>query len=180
MSTAFAVGRLPVILALIGLLTLQPAHAQRPDRQLPVNIEADSVLVDDRNKTHTFEGNVILSQGSLMIRGEKLVVLQGADGFQTGIATGGADGLARFRQQRAGSQEHIEGEAERIEYDSRTEQAKLFNRALVRSGGDEVRGHYIEYDAITENYTARSQPSATGQDGRVRAVIQPRGSAAAD
>lgn len=150
------------------------AFAERADRDQPVNIEADRVTVDDRSKTHTFEGNVILTQGSLSIRGERLVVMQGADGFETGIATGGQDGLARFRQRREGLDEYVEGEAVRIEYDTRSEQAKLFERAKVRSGGDEVRGDYIEYDALTEQYAARSQRSA-GSDGRVRAVIQPRG-----
>lgn len=160
---------------LCALLALPAtALAERADRDQPVNIEADRVTVDDRSKTHTFEGNVILTQGSLSIRGERLVVMQGADGFETGIATGGRDGLARFRQKREGVDEYVEGEAVRIEYDTRSEQAKLFERAMVRSGGDEVRGDYIEYDALTEQYAARSQRSA-GSDGRVRAVIQPRG-----
>ena len=162
---------------LVAALVLQPlaVQADRGDRDHPVNIEADRVIVDDRNKTHTFEGNVILTQGSLIIRGERLVVIQGADGFETGIATGGRDGLASFRQQRHGTDDYIEGQAERIEYDTRSEQAKLFTRAMVRAGGDEVRGDYIEYDALTEQYTARSEQTP-GSDGRVRAVIQPRGS----
>ena len=167
--------RLFVFWLLAALLALPTsALAERADRDQPVNIEADRVMVDDRSKTHTFEGNVILTQGSLSIRGERLVVMQGADGFETGIATGGRDGLAHFRQKREGVDEYVEGEAVRIEYDTRSEQAKLFERAMVRSGGDEVRGDYIEYDALTEQYAARSQRSA-GSDGRVRAVIQPRG-----
>ncbi|MGL1833178.1 lipopolysaccharide transport periplasmic protein LptA [Rhodocyclaceae bacterium SMB388] len=172
--TRFFARLLPLILACT--LLSQLAHAERADRSQPVNIEADRATVDDRNKTHTFEGNAILTQGTLTIRGEKLVVLQGADGFQTGIATGGRNGLATFRQRREGTDEYVEGEAERIEYDSRNEQAKLFNRARVTSGGDEVRGDYIEYDALTENYAARSRAAAAGGDGRVRAVIQPRSS----
>lgn len=171
--------RMTRLLPLIAALLLLPtaALAERSDRNQPVNIEADRVTVDDRAKTHTFIGNVILSQGSLMIKGEQLVVTQGADGFQTGVATGGDAGLASFRQRREGTTEYVEGEAERIEYDSRSEQARLFNRARVSSGGDEVQGHYIEYDAITENYAARSLPSGAGEGGRVRAVIQPKGSA---
>ncbi len=162
-----------LLFLLLALTLSTTVSAERADRDQPVNIEADRVTVDDRTKTHTFEGNVILTQGSLTLLGERLVVLQGADGFQTGIATGGRAGLASFRQRREGTDEFVEGEAERIEYDTRSEQAKLFTRAMVRSGGDEVRGDYIEYDAISENYAARSQPSGGG-GGRVRAVIQPR------
>jgi len=170
-----------LILALLGLAVAStPAMAERADRQQPVNIEADRVTIDDRNKTHVFEGKVILTQGTLQIRGDKLVVTQGADGFQTGIATGTEGRLATFRQRREGSNDYVEGEAERIEYDSRTERAKLFVRAYVKSGGDEVRGHYIEYDALSENYVVTNAPGdhAVGRGSRVRAVIQPKGSSA--
>lgn len=168
------------VLALIALLAaglLSSAQAANTDRQQPVNIEADRMTVDDRNKVHVFDGNVILTQGSLVIRGDKLVVTQDASGFQKGVATASGSRLATFRQKRQASSEFVNGEAERIEYDSRTEKARLFNRARVLSGGDEVRGHFIEYDAITERYVAINAPgsgAAPGSDRRVRAVIQPK------
>lgn len=155
-----------------------PAAAERADRNQPVNIEADRVTVDDRNKVHIFEGKVVLTQGTLVIKGNKLVVTQGADGFQSGVATGGERGLATFRQKREASDLYIDGEAERIEYDSRNERARLFTRAYVKSGGDEVRGPYIEYDSMSENYLVTNEPGntkpAASGDGRVRAVIQPK------
>lgn len=159
-------------------LNIQPALAERADRDKPVNIEADRVTVDDRNKVHIFEGAVVLTQGTLIIKGDKLVVTQGADGFQRGVATAAGGRLASFRQKREGSAGYIDGEAERIEYDSRAEKARLFNRAYVRSGGDEVRGSFIEYDAVAENFLVTnapgSSPSAAGS-GRVSATIQPKG-----
>jgi len=146
------------------------AQSDNPDRKQPVNIEADRGSFDDRNKVQTFEGNVVLTQGSLVIRGDKLVVTQDADGFQQGIATAVAPRRATFQQKQADSNEIIDGEADRIEYDSRTEKAKLFTRARVtKSSGDEVRGHYIEYDALTENYFVKSEDK-----GRVKVVIQPK------
>jgi len=172
---------LTTLLALTLGLPMLPAHAERADRNQPVNIEANRVTVDDRNKVHVFEGEVVLTQGTLVIKGAKLVVTQGADGFQSGVATGTDKRLATFRQKREGSNEFVEGEAERIEYDSRAERARLFNQAHVKSGADEVRGHYIEYDALSENYLVTNQPGTsptkTTGDGRVRAVIQPKNSA---
>lgn len=173
--------RMLVLTLLVLAVSSAPAMAERADRKQPVNIEADRVTIDDRNKTHVFEGKVVLTQGTLQIRGDKLVVTQGADGFQTGIATGTEGRLATFRQRREGSNDYVEGEAERIEYDSRTERARLFVRAYVKSGGDEVRGHYIEYDALSENYVVTNAPGdrAAGSGSRVRAVIQPKGASAA-
>ncbi|MCC4115071.1 lipopolysaccharide transport periplasmic protein LptA [Aromatoleum toluclasticum] len=175
---------LPTLLALahalvLGLLS-QPALAERADRDQPVNIEANRVTVDDRNKVHVFEGDVVLTQGTLVIKGAKLVVTQGPDGFQSGVATGSEKRLATFRQKREGSTEYVDGEAERIEYDGRAERARLFNQAHVKSGADEVSGHYIEYDSLSENYLVTNQPGKTetraAGDGRVRAVIQPKNS----
>lgn len=161
-------------MALTAFLT--PAMAEHPDRQQPINIESDRATVDDRNKVHIFEGNAILTQGSLRLRGERLVVTEGADGFHTGVATAPAGGLATFRQLREGTDnEYVEGEAVRIEYDTRTEQAKLFERAMVTSAGDIVTGDYIEYDALTENYAAtRLAPKDGTAPSRVNVTIQPR------
>lgn len=149
------------------------AHAVKSDRDQPVQIEADKVTIDDRNKVHVFEGSVVLIQGSLEIRGDKMVVTQGADGFQSGVATGSAKKPATFRQRREGTDTFIDGEAERIEYDTRAERARLFTRARVSSAGDIVTGDFIEYDAITERYSASTAAGQKGE-GRVRAVIQPR------
>lgn len=165
--------RLHTLACLVALCPLFAAAAEG-DRAQPVDIIADRMTIDDRNKTHTFEGNVVLTQGSLEIKGDKMVVIQGADGYQTGIATGSAERPATFRQRREGSNEYIEGEAVRIEYDSRNERARLFTRARVKSGADLVTGDFIEYDALTERYYASNAPGSTANGGRVRAVIQPR------
>ena len=155
------------------------AQAEKADRDKPVNLDADRVTVDDANKVHIYEGNVQLVQGTMIIRTDKLVVNQDEEGFQKGIAYGGAGGLAHFRQKREGLDEYVEGEAERIEHDDKTDQTKLFNRAYVKSGQDEVRGQYIVYDGLTERYQATSGPNGTvataaGRPGRVHAIIQPK------
>ena len=155
------------------------AYAEKGDREKPINLEADRVSLDDINKVQIFEGNVVMTQGTMQIRTSKLVVTQDIDGFQKGVATGGANGLARFRQKREGRDEYIEGEAERIVHDARSEKTEFFVRGWVKSGQDEVKGHYISYDALTEQYlvtNAGETKSAKGApQARVRAIIQPKG-----
>ncbi|MCC6878305.1 MAG: lipopolysaccharide transport periplasmic protein LptA, partial [Rhodocyclaceae bacterium] len=151
--------------------------AEKADREKPVNLESDRATVDEINRVHVFDGNVTLSQGTLVIRSDKLVVKQDAEGFQNGVATANPGKLARFRVKRDGKEEYVEGEAERIEYDAKTEVTKFFNRAWVKSGDDEVRGQFIVYDGLRENYSVTSGPAGTvvpGRDNRVRAVIQPK------
>jgi lipopolysaccharide export system protein LptA len=151
-----------------------PAAAEKADRDKPVNLEADKVTIDDARQTALFEGNVVLTQGTLQIRGDRMEVRQDKDGFQHGTAWGGP---AHFRQKREGYDEYIEGSAERIEYDGRAEAMQMFNRAQLKRGSDEVRGNYISYDAKSEFFQATGgakNAETSGSAGRVRAVIQPK------
>lgn len=165
------------LLCAVLLAAAAPGHAEKADRNKPVNLEADRVTVDEINKVHIFDGNVTLSQGTLVIRSDKLVVKQDAEGFKSGVATANPGNLAHFRVKRDGKDEYVEGEGERIEHDAKTEITKFFNRAYVKSGLDEVRGQYIVFDGPNENYSVTSGPAGTvlpGRDNRVRAVIQPK------
>jgi lipopolysaccharide export system protein LptA len=170
--------------SLLFLLAVVPvAHAERADRQKPVVITAEHNNGDDRNKIAIWEGRVTLTQGTLVILSDKLVGTQDAEGFQTGVATGGKDGLARFRQKKEGKDEYIEGEAERIEYDGRTDKIKFFGRAICRSGLNEAHGEYIEYDGYTELYSVDSANKAGQKDsGHLTTTVitpKPRPDAAA-
>lgn len=175
MTPAQSITRTLLCAALLAAAT--PGHAEKADRNKPVNLEADRVTVDEINKVHIFDGNVTLSQGTLVIRSDKLVVRQDAEGFKSGVATANPGNLAHFRVKRDGKDEYVEGEGERIEHDAKTEITKFFNRAYVKSGLDEVRGQYIVFDGPNENYSVTSGPAGTvlpGRDNRVRAVIQPK------
>ena len=157
------------------LFCILPAQAGRADRDQPVHLEADRISVDEGGKKHLLEGNVLLQQGSLTIRTERLTVIQDGEGFQKGIAVGGPGGLARFRQKRDVRDEWVEGEAERIEHDDRALKTQFFGAARLKSGQDEVRGQYISYDGRSENYFVSGAPAGQpGKAGRVRAVIQPK------
>lgn len=165
-------------LLLLCLTVPWSAYAERADRDKPIHLEADRMSIDDLKKVQILEGNVVLTQGSLEIRTQRLVVTQDANGFQKGTATGGPNGLVRFKQKRDGSGT-IEGEAERIEHDARTEKTDFYNRARVKSGLDEVKGQFISYDAANEKYLVSNAGSSTKaaageSSGRVRAVIQPK------
>src|SRR5476649_2916587 len=75
-----------VLMLAFSLLTTIPAQAEHADRDKPVNLEADRVTVDETKQNATFDGNVVLTQGTLTIRGDRMIVQQDADGFKTGTA----------------------------------------------------------------------------------------------
>jgi len=148
-----------------------PAHAEKADRDKPVNLEADSVTLDDIRKTSVYQGNVILSQGTLMLRADRVQVTQSEAGLDKVVATGRP---VAFRQKLNGRDEFIEGFADRIEYDGKSSQLELIGQARLRRGADELRGARISYNANTELYQVAGKADASAPPGRVRAVIRPK------
>ena len=163
-----------VLLTCLGL-GAGPVHAERADRDKPVHIEADRLSVNDLKKESVFEGNVKLTQGTLLLTADRVLVRQDEKGFNYAYAYGKP---AYFRQKRDGYDDYIEGFAERLEYDGRQDKVQMFTNARIKKGIDEVRGDYISYNAVTEFYevigggTAAATP--LNPSGRVRAVIQPK------
>jgi len=162
-----------VLLCCVLLALAATAGAEKADRDKPVHLEADRVTIDDAKKTAMFEGKVMLTQGTLQIRGDRMEVRQDKDGFKLGITWGSP---VYFRQKREGVDEHIEGWAERMEYDSQAQTMQMFNRAQLKRGQDEVQGNYISYDGRTEFFQVTGggiKAAVPGNpEGRVRAVIQ--------
>jgi len=161
-----------LFLASIFSLCAPACFAERADRDKPLLLEADQVLIDDMRQTSTFTGNVRLTQGTMRILGSKVEVLNNKDGFKQAKAYGNT---ASFRQKREGSEEYVEGYGERIEYDSRTGTVDFYVQARVKRELDEVRGDHITYSMKTETFQVSSSPGSAGTPPqRVRAVLQPR------
>ena len=162
-----------ILLALLAMLA-SPAFAELADRDNPLNLDADTMTVDDVKKVSVYQGNVVLTQGTLAIHADKLVVTEQPDGSNRGTALGNP---ATFRQKREGLDEYIEGYGSRIEYDSGKDVVELFTQARMKRNQDEVRGNYISYDGKTEFFKViggKEAVTANNPRGRVRAVIQPK------
>lgn len=164
----------PLLLCLCLLTYTGTSFAERADRDQPLKIEADHVIVDDANQTSTFEGNVQIHQGTLLIEASKALIKQDTKGFSQVIATGQ---LVHLRQKRDNIDEFAEGYGERIEYDNQTEIANIYGQARIKREGDDVRGEHIVYNTQTGVFqvfgSANPTPDKPGQ-GRVTIVIQPK------
>lgn len=165
------------IAALALLFFAFGVHAERADHDKPLQLEASKMTVDDAKKIQILEGNVIMTKGTIVIQADRVIITEDQYGFQKGTAFAPPGGLARFRQKREGKEEYIDGEAERIEYNTRTEVAELFHRAFVKSGEDQVKGDYIWYDSVAEKYLVTAGDNKLNPNApppRVRAILQPK------
>jgi lipopolysaccharide export system protein LptA len=171
---------LGALAAALIVLPVGPALAERADRGKPLNIEADAGRYDEARQIGLFTGNVVITKGTIVLRAAQIEVRQTPDGHQSSIATGTADAPARFRQKREGLDEYLEGEAERIEYDTRADTVRFVNRAVLRrfrgtTLADEAAGQVITFDNSAAVYSVTG--GADGGSGRVRATLSPRNGA---
>jgi lipopolysaccharide export system protein LptA len=174
-----AAGRLASWTVLAAALAAPAALAERADRYKPTNVEADRMNYDDLKQVNVFTGAVVLTKGTITIRGDRMVLRQDPEGYQYGTTVGK---LASFRQKRDGVDEWIEGHAEEIFYDGKSETVRLTGRAKVRRlegtrVADEIDGAVIVYDSRTEQFAVDGSGQAGGPStgsGRVRVTIQPR------
>lgn len=171
-----------LLTALLAAGAVLPAAAEKADRDKPMNAEADALRYDDLKQSSVFTGNVVITKGTTLIRGAQVDVSQDPEGYQKAVAIAAPGKLAYYRKKRDGVDEYIEGEGERIEYDSRADLVKFINRAVVRrykgaTLNDETTGALIVYDNNTDVFTVDSgAPNSTAANpgGRVRAMLSPR------
>ncbi len=176
------------LLAALLALFAAGAHAEKADRNKPMNVEADALRYDDVKQLSVFTGRVVLTKGTIQIRGAKIEVRQDPQGNQYGVVTAEPGQLAFFRQKREGVDEYIEGEGETIDYDGRVDTVKFISRAQLRRYqgtvlNDEFNAGIIVYNNLTDVFTLDGAPGlgkngSAGQagapPGRVRAMLTPR------
>jgi lipopolysaccharide export system protein LptA len=161
-------------------VSLSPALAEKADRFKPLNAEADAMRHDDIKQHTLFTGNVIITKGTIILRGERVEVTQTSDGFQRATVQAAPGKLAFWRSKRDGVDEYMEAQAELIEYDGRADTVQLTRQAVLRRYAgttvvDETSGAVIRYDNAREVFTVDGEPRTVGgSGGRVRAQLSPR------
>ncbi len=177
-----------LVFAGLAVVTATPARAEKADRFKPLNVEADLPgKIDLLNQYVVFNGNVVVTKGTMTIRANRIEVRESPDGYHTAVAFGSPTQHATFRQKRDAPDEYIAGDAERLEYDGKSDVIRFVNNASVRrlrgsETSDEISGNLVTYDSGTEvfNVTGGAASTAANPGGRVRAVLTPKeGSAAA-
>ena len=167
---------LPFLVVLLLLSTL--SLAEKADRDKPIEIESDTMTMDDTKNVSIYTGDVILTQGTLIIKADELIVREDNQGFQHSTSTGNP---TSFKQKREGVEEYIEGIGQRIEYDGHMDKVHIYRNAIVKLGNDTVMGDYIIYDANAEVAQAMSSKSNNGEANdtskkkiRTKAIINPK------
>jgi lipopolysaccharide export system protein LptA len=180
MACNFRAAMQRLLLPLALALAFSAAQAEKADRLKPFVFSSDKTgLVDAVNQRTELLGNVIITKGSLLLRAEKVDVRETRDGYHQAFASGAAGQPVSFRQARDVPGEAIDGVADQLEYDTRTETVRFIGNATVRrmrgtAVAEEVTGAVIVYNSRTEVFTLEGGTASPNPNGRTRIVMMPR------
>ena len=176
--------RLPgkLILATSVLLSATSAFAEQADRYKKTVIEAESGFTDNKKKVNTLTDDVLVTRGTLIIKAAKAVTTETADGTMFVVLTGGPGGQVFFRQKRDGGADlWVEGVANKVEYDEKTELVKFITKADVKFFENkkitqEQEGEFLSYDSRNDVFVGTNASSGVRQPGagRIKLTIQPK------
>ena len=179
--------RLPLLLVcLLPALAAAPAQAERADRSKPIVMEADRPgTLDYQRQVLVFNGNAVITQGTMVLRAERIELREMPDGFRAASAIGLPGKPATWRQKRdGGADEVVEGSADRIEFDGRADTLRFVGNGAVRrlrggSVADEISGAVIVWDNVAEVFRVEGGAvTPANPSGRVRVTLTPRAEAA--
>ncbi len=148
------------------------AWALSTDKDQPIEIEADTAVLDDEKGISIYRGNVVTTQGSVRMTGDIMTVYFTDDELDTLIMEGNP---ATYRQLPDDSEVYDEAEALRMEYYELKSLVILINKASFKQEGLSFSGNRIEYD--TENSKVKARGSVKQKNGsgeRVKIIIKPK------
>lgn len=152
--------------ALLCLLTAS-AQAMPEDRTQPIKITADSAERSEQVEETRYTGNVVLTQGSLKIEADSLVVHNNTADLI--VATGAP---ATLKQTPEAGKADVIASAQRIEYNRPRDQITLKQSARIEQDGAVVTGAIINYQVAEQRVIAVGDSSSQVKQ-RVEVIIPP-------
>ncbi|HET9652539.1 MAG TPA: lipopolysaccharide transport periplasmic protein LptA, partial [Usitatibacter sp.] len=142
------------------------------DREKEIVVGADHLTADDAKRTSVFDGNVVVTQGTMRMTANKVTVKEDANRHKFYVAYGEP---VTFRQKRDNVDEWVEGFAQRAEFDERSDMLRLFDNARVKSNQNEINGQFISYDMTKQVAEVLGAPPGQKppEGSRVKVIIIP-------
>ncbi len=153
---------------MLALALVPPLAVALPeDRNQPIQLEASRGQIDQKTGVSIYEGNVVISQGSMRLNADVATIHIKDGGFQRMEATGNPVNL-RYRPTT--DKPEILGASQRVEYDVAGAKVIMSGNARLTQGQDVFTGDRVEYDLKSDVVRARG----AGNNGRIQFTIQPR------
>ena len=155
-------------LLILSLLLSAMAAALPNDRQQTISIESDSAERNEKTGLTVYSGNVIISQGSILIEAEEITLHYQGSKISRIECTGTP---ASYQQRPQAEGAMLVARAEHIDYLLASDQIILKRNAVLSRNGTIIKGDSIDYDIKNETWKAKGND--LGEQKRIQLVIPP-------
>lgn len=161
---------------------MMQASAEKADSLQKAELSAEYTIFDGKKNVTTMTGHIELTRGTLIVRADRAVFSESNEKTRNFTLYGDASGQVFFRQKRDGGPDlWLEGFADRVEYDEKTELVKFITKARVRymegkRVTQEQEGEFLSYDSLNDVFIATNSSSGKHVPGagRVTLTIEPK------
>ncbi|ABR74295.1 lipopolysaccharide transport periplasmic protein LptA [Actinobacillus succinogenes] len=156
-----------ILLAAVLLMTSLSVAALKGDTDKPINIDSGNQELDMENSVVTFTDNVVITQGSILIKANKVVITRPPENSGKKETVDAYGSPVTFHQMLDDGKP-ADGKANKVHYDLGTEFLTLTGNAELKQLDSKINGDVITYDV------KKQQLKATGSaKSRVRTVLIP-------
>ena len=157
---------LKVIIASAMLATSLPALAVTGDTDQPIHIESDTQSLDMQGNVVTFTGNVVMTQGTIKINADKVVVTRPGGEQGKEIIDGYGNPATFYQMQDNGKP--VKGRAQKMHYELQNDFVVLTGNAHLDQLDSNIQG-----DKITYLVKEQKMQAFSNKGGRVTTVLVP-------
>ena len=139
--------QLKFALCLLTLMTTF-SFALESDREQPIRIQADAAIVDEKNGSSVYKGDVIINQGTLEVTANEVEIFTADGDVIQIIAKTEEDSelLAHYQQQVNETMDMVLADARKITYLVQEERLHLSGDARLQQVQDVFTGQLLYYD----------------------------------
>ncbi len=156
-----------LILLTTLMMTSVSAFALKDDTNKPINIESDNQSLDMENSVVTFTDNVVITQGSILIKAQKVVIKRPPEDSGKKETVEAFGSPVTFHQ-ILDDGKPVDGKANQVHYDLGTEFLTLTGNAELKQLDSKINGNHITYDVKKQQLKANGS-----RKSRVKTVLIP-------
>jgi len=131
------------------------------DTKQPIEIEAQSVVVDETTGFNEFSGDAEVRQGSLLLFAELIQVQTDNEEVVSMIAKGSLEKPAKYIQSQENQARFVEATASQITYDVDKGMVFLVGTARLVQGFDSFSGDTLDYDINNDRVIVKGNKYGT-------------------
>ena len=149
------------LLILLMVFVTSLVLALPEDTKQPIEIEAQSVAVDETTGFNEFSGDAEVRQGSLLLLAELIQVQTENEEVVTVLAKGSLEKPAKYIQSQENQARFVEATATLITYDVDEGMIFLVGNAHLIQGFDSFSGDTLDYDINNDKVIVKGSEDGT-------------------